>query len=64
MAALRAVRLLDGDELQVVTPCGLEDLFALVCRRNPRRVGVDHYRRRPREKHVAERWPKVTIIDP
>jgi hypothetical protein len=30
-----AVRLLDGDELRVVAPCGLEDLFALVCRRNP-----------------------------
>jgi hypothetical protein len=45
-------------------PCGLEDLFALVCRRNPRRVSVDHYRRRLREKRIAERWPKVTIVDP
>jgi hypothetical protein len=59
-----AVRLLDGDELRVVAPCGLEDLFALVCRRNPRRVSVDHYRRRLREKRIAERWPKVTIVDP
>jgi hypothetical protein len=37
-----AVRLLDGDELRVVAPCGPEDLFALVCRRNPRRVSVEH----------------------
>jgi hypothetical protein len=59
-----AIRLLDGDELRVVAPCGLEDLFALVCRRDPRRVSVDHYRRRLREKYIAERWPKVTIIDP
>jgi uncharacterized protein len=59
-----AVRLLDGDELRVVAPFGLEDLFGLVCRRNPRRVSVDHYRRRLRDKRVAERWPKVTIIDP
>jgi uncharacterized protein len=59
-----AVRLHDGDELRVVAPCGLEDLFALVCRRNPRRVSVDQYRRRLREKRVAERWPKVTIVDP
>jgi uncharacterized protein len=59
-----AVRLLDGDELQVVAPCGLDDLFGLVCRRNPRRVSVDHYRRRLREKRIAERWPKVTIVDP
>jgi hypothetical protein len=48
----------------VVAPFGLEDLFGLVCRRNPRRVSVDHYRRRLRDKRVAERWPKVTIIDP
>jgi hypothetical protein len=59
-----AVRLLDGGELRVVAPCGLEDLFAMVCRRNPRRVSVDHYRRRLRDKRVAERWPKVTIVDP
>jgi uncharacterized protein len=59
-----AVRLLDGDELRAVAPCGLEDLFAMVCRRNPRRVSVDHYRRRLRDKRVAERWPKVTIVDP
>jgi uncharacterized protein len=59
-----AVRLLDGDELQVVAPCGLDDLFGLVCRRNPRRVSVGHYRRRLRDKRVAERWPRVTIVDP
>src|SRR5829696_2419320 len=30
-----AVRLLPDDRLQVVAPCGLEDLFGLICRRNP-----------------------------
>ena len=59
-----AVRLVDGDALQVVAPWGLEDLFGLVCRRNPRRVSVGHYRRRLRDKRVAERWPRVTIVDP
>jgi hypothetical protein len=59
-----AVRLLDRDELRVVAPCGLEDLFALVCRRNPRRVSVEHYRHRLRDKRVAERWPRVTVLDP
>jgi uncharacterized protein len=58
-----AVRLDRHDRLQVVAPCGLEDLFGLVCRRNPRRVTVDHYRRRLRDKRVAERWPRVAIID-
>jgi hypothetical protein len=47
----------------VVAPCGLDDLFGLVCRRNPRRVTVDQYRRRVRDKRIAGRWPRVEIID-
>jgi uncharacterized protein len=58
-----AVRLLGDDRLQVVAPCGLDDLFGLICRRNPRRVTVDHYRRRLPDKRVAERWPRVEIVD-
>jgi hypothetical protein len=30
-----AARLEELVRLRVVAPCGLEDLFALVCRRNP-----------------------------
>jgi uncharacterized protein len=45
-----------------VAPCGLDDLFGLVCRRNPRRVTVAHYHQRLRDKRVAERWPKVEIV--
>ncbi len=44
------------------TPWLLEDLFGLVCRRNPRRVTVDHYRYRVHDKRIAERWPRVQII--
>jgi hypothetical protein len=47
----------------VVAPCGLDDLFGLVCRRNPRRVGVAHYRRRVRDKRIADRWPRVRILE-
>jgi hypothetical protein len=57
-----AVRLHDDDRIQVVAPCGLDDLFGLVCRRNPRRVSVEHYRRRVRDKRIADRWPRVAII--
>ena len=57
-----AVRLLPDDRLQVVAPCGLDDLFGLVCRRNPRRVSVAHYHRRLRDKRVTERWPRVEIV--
>lgn len=58
-----AVRLLPDDSFRVVAPCGLDDLFGLVCRRNPRRVTVEEYRRRVHSKHIAERWPMVTIVD-
>ena len=59
-----AVRLLDDDRNEVVAPCGLEDLFGLVCRRNPRRVSVARYRRRIHDKRIADRWPRVQILDP
>jgi len=58
-----AVRLRADDMLDVVAPCGLDDLFGLVCRRNPRRVTVEQYRRRVAAKRIAERWPRVRIGD-
>jgi hypothetical protein len=58
-----AVRLLPDDSLRVVAPCGLDDLFGLVCRRNPRRVTVEEYRRRVHSKRIADRWPMVTVVD-
>src|SRR6266545_3254298 len=60
----RREALVRSSDWLMAAPRGLEDLFALVCRRNPRRVSVEHYRRRLRDKRVVERWPKVTIVDP
>jgi hypothetical protein len=58
-----AIRLHDDDKIQVVAPCGLQDLFGLICRRNPRRVSEQEYRRRVESKHIASRWPQVQILD-
>jgi hypothetical protein len=58
-----AIRLLADDSIQVVAPCGLDDLFGLICRRNPRRVTKEHYRRRVQSKRIAKRWPRVQILD-
>jgi uncharacterized protein len=58
-----AVCLRADDGLEVLAPCGLADLLGGVCRRNPCRVTVEEYRRRLVRKRVAERWPKVVIID-
>jgi hypothetical protein len=43
-----AVRLLEDDTIRVVAPCGLEDLFAVICRRNPRRATTEQYHQRIR----------------
>ena len=57
------VRLQGNNELLIVAPFGLEDLFQMVLRRNPRRVSLEQYRCRYQEKKVHEKWPRVTIID-
>lgn len=59
-----AVRLRPDDRVEVVAPCGLGDLLAGVWQHNPRRATVEEYRRRLERKHVAERWPKIRVVDP
>jgi hypothetical protein len=56
------IRLLAHDRIEVVAPCGLDDLFGLICRRNPRRVTDEQYRRRVANKRIAKRWPRVQIL--
>ncbi len=61
-ATATAVRLLPDDTLEIIAPCGLEDLFGLVFRRNPRQVSPEDFRRRVLEKKIVEKWPMVQII--
>lgn len=56
------VRLEAGEGLTVIAPHGLDDLFGIVVRRNPKRVSIETYRQRVAQKHYAQRWPAVTII--
>jgi len=56
------LRLEADDSLTVIAPHGLEDLFAIVVRRNPARVSVETYRQRVKHKRYAERWPKVRVV--
>jgi hypothetical protein len=58
-----AVRLEVDGSLTVVAPCGLDDLFALVLRRNPRRVSRELFLERARDKRITECWPRVRVID-
>jgi hypothetical protein len=57
------VRLQSNNDLFIVAPFGLVDLFQMVLRRNPCRVSLEQYRRRIMEKKIQSKWPKVRIID-
>jgi hypothetical protein len=57
------VTLADDDAIRVIAPHGLDDLFAMVVRRNPARVSVATYRERVAGKRYAQRWPKVRVIE-
>ncbi len=56
------VRLLVNNELVIVAPYGLEDLFQMILRRNPKRVSKEQFRRRVEERAPTEKWPKVRVI--
>jgi len=56
------LRLEADDRLSVIAPLGLDDLFGMVVRRNPRRVSLDTYRARLAQKDYAARWPRVRLV--
>ena len=47
---------------QVYAPFGLDDLFNMVVRRNPRRVDIKTYEKRIEDKQFSRKWGKVKII--
>jgi uncharacterized protein len=57
-----AVRLEPDDAVTIVAPCGLDDLFGMVLRRNDRQVSAEYFRSRLVSKRIAERWPQVTVV--
>jgi uncharacterized protein len=58
-----AIRLMADDSIDVIAPCGLSDLFGLICRRNPRVVTAEQYHRRVARLQIAKHWPRVQILD-
>lgn len=57
------VRLDANDQLKIVAPCGLDDLFEMKLRRNPVRVRLEEFHKRLREKQILEKWPQVEVVD-
>ncbi|WP_111860538.1 nucleotidyltransferase family protein [Acinetobacter sp. CFCC 10889] len=58
-----AVRLLDNNELEIITPFGLKDLFELKLRWNDRLVSHDVFMQRVRSKRFLQRWSQLQLID-
>ena len=56
------VGLREDGTIAITAPLGLEDLFARVVRRNPRRVSIETYERRIAQKKYPNRWPRVRIV--
>ena len=47
--------------ITITAPLGLDDLFSMVVRRDPR-VSVETYERRIAEKMYTKRWPRVRTV--
>ena len=58
------VRLLPDDDMLVVAPHGLDDLFGCVCRHNPARASAALYERRVAERGWRGRWPLMRYVRP
>ena len=57
-----AVTKVHKDEYKVYAPCGLEDLFGMVIRRNPARIDVQTYTARISKKQCDQCWKSIKII--
>jgi uncharacterized protein len=51
-----------GEDYSVYAPCGLEDLFGMVIRRNTKRIDVQTYNARILTKRYDQCWKSATII--
>lgn len=57
-----ALRLEPDDRLSVLAPCGLDDLFGQVLRRNDRQISYELFLKRLADKQVQRTWPRVTVV--
>jgi hypothetical protein len=54
---------LDGAQnIDVISPWGLDDLFSMVVRRNPIRASARTYLQRVKQRQYLRRWPRVREV--
>ena len=56
-----AIRLLGNDDLEVLAPYGLDDLFGMIFRPT-RRIPFDEYLDRVERKAINRRFPRVKVV--
>jgi hypothetical protein len=57
-----AVRLLATDQIHIVAPYGLSDLFHMILRRNSSRVTREQFAQRLHSKQILRKWPRVQVF--
>ena len=57
------VRLERDDQLTIVAPCGLTDLFTLNLRWNSRQASLRTFSQRVKDKQFLSRWPLLKLIE-
>ena len=58
-----AVKLNAEQDIEIVAPFGLNDLFELKLRWNPRLVSLTVFEQRVVSKQWMQRWPKLSLVD-
>lgn len=58
-----AVRLAENDDLEILAPLGLNDLFELKVRWNDRLVSHNVFLERVQSKRFLQRWDKLVVVD-
>lgn len=58
-----AIRLLKNNDLEIIAPFGLDDLFELKIRWNNRLVSHNVFLERAQAKRFLQRWERLEIID-
>ena len=62
VATCVGVSLTSSEQIEVVAPHGLTDLFEMVVRWNPVRVSREVYRERVANKRFSAKWPRVKVL--
>jgi hypothetical protein len=58
-----AIRLTEGEQFEIVAPCGLTDLFDGIVRRNPETPDAEAFARRIKQKQWQRRWPSLRVLE-